>query len=122
MNKIISIVKKDILTEFRTKEIFPTMLIFSFLILLIFHFSFEIKSNMLPNTASAILWVTFIFSGLLALSRSFSLEKENDAIVSLVLTPADKSLIYTGKFISNLILILLMELIVIPLFFLFFPP
>lgn len=120
MKKITAIIWKDLVTEIRSKEIFPIMLVFGILVLLIFNFAFEFKSEITPNTISSILWITFIFSGLLSLSRSFALEKENSAILSLVITPTDKTLIYIGKLLSNFVLIFLMELIIIPVFILFF--
>ncbi|MGH7884498.1 MAG: heme exporter protein CcmB, partial [Thermodesulfobacteriota bacterium] len=107
-------------TEFRSKEIFPTMLVFGILILLIFNFAFEFRSEITPNTVAAILWITFIFTGLLSLSKSFAIEKENNALLSLILTPTDKIYIYTGKLLSNFILIFLMELIITAVFILFF--
>ena len=120
MNKVSAILWKDLITEIRSKEIFPIMLIFGILILVIFNFAFEFRSEITPNAVSAILWITFIFAGLLSLSRSFALEKENDALLSLVITPSDKIHIYIGKFLSNFVLVFCMELIIIPLFILFF--
>ena len=120
MKNILNIVWKDLVIEYRSREIFPTTLLFSVLILLIFNFAFEFKSEVKPNTISAMLWITFTFSGILGLSRSFTLEKENDAIFGMTLTPVYKIYIFIGKFISNLLLIVLMELFVIPVFILFF--
>ncbi len=54
------------------------------------------------------------------MNRSFMLEKENDCIQGLMLTPADRTTIYFGKLISNLIFLLIMEAFILPLFMLFF--
>lgn len=120
MKIIAAIIWKDLLTEFRSRELFPIMLVFGILILLVFNFAFEFNSQIVSNTVAAILWITFIFSGLLSLSRSFSLEKENNALQSLIITPSDKIYIYIGKLVSNFILIFLMELILVAVFTLFF--
>ena len=48
-----------------------------------------------------------------------TLEKENDSLQGTLIAPIDKSVIYLGKFLSNLIFILIVELISIPLFTLF---
>lgn len=120
MNKILLIFRKDFLVEWRSKQIFPTMLVFSLLLLLIFNVAFEFRSDINFRTVSAVLWITFIFSGLLALGRSFSLEKENNAFAFLLLTPVSRSYIYLGKLLSNVAMVLLSELFILPLFLLFF--
>ncbi len=120
MRKILLIFKKDLTIEWRSKQLLPTMFVFSLLLLLIFNVAFEFRSQINSRTLSAVMWATFIFSGLFALARSFSLEKENNAFLFLLLTPVDRSFIYLGKLLSNLVMVLLSELFIIPLFFLFF--
>lgn len=120
MKIIAAILRKDLVTELRSKELFPTMLVFGILILLVFNFAFEFSAQIVPQTVSAILWITFIFSGLLSLSRSFSLEKENNALQGLIISPSDKSYIFIGKLLSNFVFIFLMEMILLAVFALFF--
>ncbi len=120
MRKIILIFRKDFLVEWRSKQIFPTMFVFSLLLLLVFNVAFEFRSDVDLRTVSAVVWITFIFSGLLALGRSFSLEKENNAFAFLLLTPVSRSCIYLGKLLSNVVMVLVSELFILPLFLLFF--
>ncbi len=120
MKKILLIFRKDLRVEWRTKQIFPTMFVFSLLLLVIFNLAFEFRSDVDFRTVSAVVWTTFIFSGLFALARSFSLEKENNALLFLLLTPVKRSYIYLGKLLSNLIMVLLSEVFILPLFLLFF--
>ena len=96
------------------------MFVFSLLLLLIFNVAFEFRSDINFRAVSAVIWITFIFSGLLALGRSFSLEKENNAFAFLLLTPVSRSCIYLGKLLSNVVMVLLSELFILPLFLLFF--
>ena len=81
---------------------------------------FEFRSDVDSRAVSAVIWITFIFSGLLALGRSFSLEKENNAFAFLLLTPVSRSCIYLGKLLSNVVMVLVSELFILPLFLLFF--
>ena len=120
MKEIALIFRKDFLVEWRSKQIFPTMFVFSLLLLLVFNVAFEFRSDVDSRAVSAVIWITFIFSGLLALGRSFSLEKENNAFAFLLLTPVSRSYIYLGKLLSNVVMILLSELFILPLFLLFF--
>ncbi|MEM7008275.1 MAG: heme exporter protein CcmB [Thermodesulfobacteriota bacterium] len=120
MNKIFAIIKKDIITELRTKELFSSMLLFALLIIVIFNFSFGFSVEILNLAAPAMLWISFIFAGILGLSRSFALEKEGNAILGVLLTPTDRSLIYAGKMISNTIFVFIVGLVTVLMFILFF--
>ncbi len=120
MKQIWAIVFKDIITELRSKELVTSMLTLAILILIIFNFAFNLSTELIRFAAPAILWISFTFAGVLGLSRSFAIENEGDSIVGLLLTPVDRTLIYFGKMIGNLIFVLIVEILVIPLFVLFF--
>ncbi len=120
MKKIWAIVWKDIITELRTKEIFASMFTFALLMIVIFNFAFDFSAELISVAAPAILWVAFTFAGVLGLSRSFALEKEGNSILGLLLTPMDRSLIFLGKMIGNIIFVFIVEAIILPIFVLFF--
>ncbi len=116
---IIILIKKDVKTELRTKEIFTSMFLFVFLTLIIFNFAFigkEINQNLMVGIA----WAIFLFASVLGLSRSFIHEKDTGCLEGLMITPTDRSVIYFGKAIGNLFFILIVEAISIPMFSLFF--
>ena len=118
--KIWAIVWKDIRAEIRTKEIFSSMFIFSLLVLVIFNFSIDLLEVNPLDIAQGVLWIAFTFSGILGLNRSFLFEKENDRLQGLMLTPVDRSAIYFGKMLGNLIFMLIMEAIAVPIFVVLF--
>jgi len=118
--KIWAIVWKDIRAEIRTKEIFSSMFIFSLLVLVIFNFSIDLLEVNPLDIAQGVLWIAFTFSGILGLNRSFLFEKENDCLQGLMLTPVDRSAIYFGKMLGNLIFMLIMEAIAVPIFVVLF--
>jgi len=123
MERCIAIAKKDLTAEFRTKQMLNSMLMFAFLILLIFSFSFaDLRGshNRITELAPGMLWITFMFAGMLGLSRSFALEQEENCIEGLKLCPVDRSAIYVGKMLSSLVLMLIMETIAVPIFMVLF--
>lgn len=120
MKKILNIVIKDIKNEFRTKELFSSMLTFALLIIVVFNFSFSFSGELLSHAIPSFLWITFTFAGILGLSRSFSNEKENEAIKGVLMSPTDRSLIYIAKFISNTLFLLILAFLLVPMFILFF--
>ena len=120
LNQISAIVWKDFVTELKTRELFSAMFIFALLVILIFIFSVNLSIVNASEVGPGILWVAFLFSGTLGLNRSFVLEKENGCLMGLMLAPADRTAIYFGKLISNLVFLSIMELFILPLFMIFF--
>lgn len=114
---------KDLKAEFRTKQMLNSMVIFSMLVLVIFSVSFGDflgDSAKLAKLAPGVLWVAFTFSGTLGLSRTFVLESENGCLDALRLCPVDRSAIYTGKVLSNLVIVFITEAVTFPLFVILF--
>ncbi len=120
MKTVLSIVKKDILSEFRSRDMFVSMFTFSLIIIFVFNLVLDLTSNIKNLISPSALWITFLFSGSIGLSRSYSLENESEAIKGILLAPVDRSLIYLGKFVSNLIFLLIVEIITIPIFIILF--
>jgi heme exporter protein B len=63
-----------------------------------------------------VLWSTFAFAGTLGLNRSMAIEKDRGCLDGLLLAPVDRSAIYFGKVISNLVFMLIVEMIVLPVY------
>ena len=96
------------------------MLLFGLLVILMFHFAFEPDSLETEKYGPGLLWVTFIFAGILGMGRSFNAEKENDSLQSLMLAPVNWGAIYLGKMLANLLFMLLAEVVIFFCFSIFF--
>jgi len=118
--KIGNIVWKDLVAEFRTKEMISAMMIFSVLVIVMFAFAFKPVGDTIKAVSPGIIWVAFTFSGILGLNRSFVNEKQNETLTGLMLTPVDRTAIYFGKVITNFIIMAVTEAISLPLFFIMF--
>ncbi|MDO8689464.1 MAG: heme exporter protein CcmB [Dehalococcoidia bacterium] len=116
LNRVAAIVWKDIITEMRSKEILVSMFTFAFLVMVVFNFAFELKVEDMAAVSPGVLWVAFIFAGILGLSRSFVIEKDKGSLEGLMLAPVDRSAIYLGKLASSLIFMLLVEGVMLPVF------
>lgn len=113
---IAAIVRKDLLTELRTKETLSTSFFFALLVVVIFNFAFELRVDNVNQLAPGVLWVAFTFSGILALNHSIVQERESGCMEGLMLAPVDRSVIYLGKFVANCLYMLISEAAVLPLF------
>lgn len=111
-----AVVWKDLAAEIRSREILSAMLVFALLVILIFNFALELDARARSNVTSGVLWVTFAFAGTLGLNRSMAQEKDRGCLDGLLLAPVDRSAIYFGKALGNLVFMLIVEVIVLPVY------
>jgi len=111
-----AIIWKDMAAEFRSRELLSAMLVFALLVILIFNFALELDISTRSSVTAGVLWVTFAFAGTLGLNRSMASEKDRGCLDGLLLAPVDRSAIYFGKAIGNLLFMLIVEIIVLPVY------
>jgi heme exporter protein B len=111
-----AVVWKDLAAEWRSRELFTAMVIFAALVILIFNFALDLNPRIQRDVTSGILWVTFTFAGTVGLNRSMAVEKDRGCLDGLLLAPVDRSAIYFGKVIANLIFMFVVEIVMIPLY------
>lgn len=115
-----AIFRKDLRIEFRTKEVFNSSAVFALLVIVMFSFAFEPTSDQARELSGGLLWIAFAFAAMLGLSRTFAREVPNDSLQGLRMAPVSASAIYTGKLLSNIAFLSLIEMLVLPIFGLFF--
>lgn len=96
------------------------MLFFALIVILVFSFSFSMDQDAARQLIAGIIWVAFTFTGIIGLGKSFSSELQNDCLESLQMCPAPKGAIYLGKVAANFLFMLSVEILLFPLFVLFF--
>ncbi len=110
-----AIVAKDIAAELHTREIFNAMFVFAVLALLIFSFALNLRGATAQAAAPGVLWATIAFAGNLGLSRSMTHEQQTGGLDGLRLAPIDRTAIFFGKALGNLLLMLVVEVVLLPL-------
>jgi heme exporter protein B len=108
------IARKDLAIEFRTRSAFLSALVFALLAIVIFFFAWDATAVAAIDLAPGVLWVTFTFSGLLGMHRSFSVEQPDRAIDGLIAAPIERESIFLGKAIASLLFVLAVQAIAIP--------
>jgi len=111
---------KDLVSEWRRRELVLSLIVFSLLVLLVFDFAFDLRRIELSAAAPGILWVTFIFAGVLSFNRAFAVEKDLGTWEGLLLAPVDRGAIYLAKLLASLLFMLAVEAVTLVLFGVFF--
>ncbi len=116
LSAVRQLIWKDLVLELRTKEILTAMTVFAMLVAVVFSFAFSPSPSDAARLLPGMLWVTLAFASTLGLSRSFVLEREGQCLEALRLFPSDPGLIYAAKLLSNLLFLLLVEVLILPAF------
>jgi len=111
----LSIARKDLRAELRSRELLSTMLLFALLSVLIFSFALELDRLAREESVSGVLWVTVVFASILGLNRSMAMEREHGNMDAMLLAPVDRAAIFVGKLVGNYVFALAVGLLLLPL-------
>jgi heme exporter protein B len=111
---------KDLVVEFRSRELLLTTLFFAVSCVLVFSFALVKQGQPMEDAAAGILWIAIAFAGTLALGRTFEREQSNQTLQALLQAPIERAAIYAGKLLGLLALLVIVEVVVVPLVALFF--
>lgn len=115
-----AIVWKDLTTERHTRQLLSVMLLFSLTAVVVFNFALYADLSAAREVSTGLLWITIVLAGTLGLNRSLMSEQENQSIEAVLMAPVDRSAIYLGKVISVTTFTLIVEVILVPIFIVFF--
>lgn len=110
------ILAKELRTEFRSRELLSTTLVFVLIVIVLFSFTFNPTSEESRRFGPGLLWLAFLFAGSLMLQPSFLREQPNDTLAALRLAPIDPFSILAGKMAANFLFLLLVEVLLLPVF------
>jgi heme exporter protein B len=117
---VLAVAGKDLRLEWRTRTSLLSAAVFAALMLIVFNFARDPTAVATIDLAPSVLWVTVAFASVVAMNRAFTVERDNAAFDGLLLAPVSREVIYLGKYLANLVFVLIVEAVVLPLFILFF--
>ena len=116
-----AVLMKDLRLEFRAREVLFSVLLFSVLAVVVLAFGFTWVGGQRNATyAPGALWLAVLFSATTGFNRFFDRERENAAFVGILLTPVSKSALFLAKVTTQMVFMLLTELVFVPLILMFF--
>jgi heme exporter protein B len=111
-----AVFRKECRSEWRTRYGLNAALLFTVTTLVAVSFSVGRMPDR-PDILSALLWIVILFATLASLSHAFVRETEGHTMTVLRLV-ASPTAIATGKFLFNLLFLLVLEVLTVPLFIL----
>jgi heme exporter protein B len=107
---------KELRTEFRSRELLTTTVVFILVVVVLFSFTFDPTSGESRRFGPGLLWLAFLFAASLMLQPCFLREQSNDTLSALRLAVSDPFAIFLAKLIANTFFLLLTELLMMPVF------
>src|SRR6202046_2348850 len=110
------LLSKELRTEFRTRELLATTLVFVLMVLVLFSFTFDPTSAESRRFGPGLLWLALLFAASLMLHSSFTREQPNDTLAALRMAPMDPFSIMAAKIMANFCFLLVAEAVLLPVF------
>lgn len=132
VSKSAALMRKDLRVELRGRDTLPPMIAFAVTVTLLLAFaapdadeltapaSLPIGTVAFVDVTAAFFWITVLFAGLIGFGRTFEVERDEDAIDSMLLVPVDRSGLFVSKALANLLFVGIVQLFLLPLFALLF--
>jgi heme exporter protein B len=111
---------KDLRIELSTREIVTTTAFFAALVAILASISFTTGPETTTRVAPGALWLAIAFSSVLALGRTWQRERDESALVGLLVSPIPRAAIWCGKAAGVVAFLAVVEAIVVPLVALLF--
>ena len=111
LSQYITLLRKDLVQEFRTREMIVSMGLYAFLVIIVYGAALALTARELDisRMGGGLLWALIVFASMLGLNRSFAHDKEQGCLDGILLVPLDRGVVFLAKATSNL-----------PLFYFFF--
>lgn len=112
--------RKDLRLEWRSRDSITGMLFFSLLVVVVFSLAFDPTAAVSRQICGGILWIVLLFAATTALNQSWTREQRNHVLDAQRLAPSSPAALFLGKALANMAFVTMVELILAPLFIVFY--
>ncbi|WP_428938352.1 heme exporter protein CcmB [Fontivita pretiosa] len=120
LRQIALLTGKDLRIESRSRQTLGLVSVLGILIVAVLGLGLGAQNQVAAFGATAVLWVAYLFSGVLCFEKTMAVERNDGVLAALLMAPLDRGVIYLAKLLSNLVLMLAVAAIVTPVGILFF--
>src|ERR1700757_2224527 len=110
------LLNKELRTEFRSRELLTTTVVFILVVLILFSFAISPTTEESREFGPGLLWLAILFAASLMLQPCFLREQNNDTLSALRLAVSDPFAIFLSKLCANTLFLLATELVLLPVF------
>jgi heme exporter protein B len=118
MNRVLrqtaAILTKDLRIELRSREVIYSAVLFAVVLVTVFLFSGFETAQIARGAAPGVLWVAIAFTGALVFSRTFQREREDRALVGVLLSGPVLDALFLAKLALNFVLLAGVQLVLVP--------
>lgn len=118
--QVLAHLRKDLQLEWRSRDAINGMLFFALLVVVVFSLAFDPTAAMSRQIAGGILWVALLFASTTALNQAWTREQHNRVLEAQRMAPSPPSALFLGKALANLIFVAIVEMVLAPLFVVFY--
>jgi heme exporter protein CcmB len=120
LGQLATLIAKDLRIESRRRQTLGLVSVLGILIVTVLGLGLGTEKNLSGFNATAVLWVAYLFSGVLCFEKTMAVERSDAVLAALLMAPIDRGLLYLAKLTSNLILIAAVVAVITPAGVLFF--
>jgi heme exporter protein B len=115
MAKIYWLIHKDLVSECRSRQVWPVTLQLGALVAVLFSVQIDLPAEQRSRIAGPLLWFAILFASLPTLEKSFASEREHGCLDGLLISPMTPLTVYLAKLAVNLIVLVMLDCLLIPL-------
>ncbi len=113
--KLLWIIHKDLICEYRARRVWPAMVLFGALVALVFGQQMDIAADGRQRIVGCLLWLATVLAGVPGIDRSFASEREDGCWEGVLLCPISSTTVYLSKLAVNVIALAGLQCVLIPL-------
>ena len=114
LKQIMLLTAKDLRIEARSRQTLGLVIMLGILIIVVLGLGLSAQGKAPAFSATAILWVAYLFGGVLCFENTMAVERHDGALAGLLAAPIDRGVIFAGKLLSNLALMFTLACVVTP--------
>ena len=114
LRQIALLTAKDLRIEARSRQTLGLVIMLGILIIVVLGLGLSAQGKPPGAGATAILWVAYLFGGVLCFEKTMAVERDDGALAALLAAPIDRGVIFAGKLLSNLVLMAALAVVVTP--------
>lgn len=114
LSQIALLTAKDLRIEARSRQTLGLVVMLGILIIVVLGLGLGAQGEVSGSAAAAILWVAYLFAGVLCFEKTMAVERYDGALAALLAAPIDRGVIFASKLLSNMVLMVVLAAVVTP--------